>query len=204
MTTTSSTTSTSTVTTTTTTTTPWNSLINSLILNTASTQQLFNLIGWSTTTNLSLLYRATRDGFTASSFHTRCDGKTNTLTIIKNTNSYIFGGFTTAAWASPTNAFQVSDSNAFIWGLNNSIKANIQSIRTSSAITVGSCCGPTFGPNPSDIFISDNSNTNNFSDSNFGNAYTLPSGVTYNTAQARNLLPGSWKFQTSEIEVFQR
>jgi hypothetical protein len=33
--------------------------------------------------NGTLLYRGTRDGFTAKSFHEKCDGKENTITIIK-------------------------------------------------------------------------------------------------------------------------
>jgi hypothetical protein len=40
-----------------------------------------------------LLYRATRDGFDASSFHSKCDGKANTVTIIKTDSNYVFGGY---------------------------------------------------------------------------------------------------------------
>ena len=39
-----------------------------------------------------LLYRATRDGFTAKSFHSKCDDIPNTVTIIKNNFNYGFGG----------------------------------------------------------------------------------------------------------------
>jgi hypothetical protein len=35
-------------------------------------------------TTLSLLYRASRDGFSASDFHKACDNKGPTLVIIKN------------------------------------------------------------------------------------------------------------------------
>ena len=44
----------------------------------------------------NLLYRATRDGFTASAFHEKCDGKENTITIIKTNGNYVFGGHTSA------------------------------------------------------------------------------------------------------------
>ena len=30
-----------------------------------------------------LLYRASRDGFSANEFHKRCDGKKNTITLVK-------------------------------------------------------------------------------------------------------------------------
>jgi hypothetical protein len=47
-----------------------------------------------------LLWRGTRDGFRASQFHGRCDGHTNTLTVILDTNWNIFGGFTPVEWES--------------------------------------------------------------------------------------------------------
>ncbi len=43
----------------------------------------------------SLLYRGTRDGFGSNYFHFKCDGHSNTLTILKAKGSgFIFGGFT--------------------------------------------------------------------------------------------------------------
>ena len=34
-----------------------------------------------------LLYRASRDGFTGQAFHSKCDGKGNTISIIKNNSN---------------------------------------------------------------------------------------------------------------------
>lgn len=48
-----------------------------------------------------LLFRASRDGFAAESFHSRCDKKGPTVTIVKS-GSFIFGGFTEAQWISPS------------------------------------------------------------------------------------------------------
>jgi hypothetical protein len=65
--------------------------------------ELFFLCEFSTIDKWSLLYRGTRDGFGARAFHTKCDGHPNTLTICKaKESSYIFGGFTTVRWESPT------------------------------------------------------------------------------------------------------
>jgi len=47
-----------------------------------------------------LLFRASRDGFAAEAFHSKCDKKGPTVTIVKS-GSFIFGGFTEAAWKSP-------------------------------------------------------------------------------------------------------
>ena len=44
-----------------------------------------------------LLYRASRDGWAASNFHSCCDNKGPTLTMVKSGN-YIFGGYTEQHW----------------------------------------------------------------------------------------------------------
>ena len=61
----------------------------------------------------SLLYRGTRDGFLASDFHSHCDSKPNTLTIVQITNGNIFGGFTSAHW-DLSSSWQF-DNKALIW-----------------------------------------------------------------------------------------
>ena len=62
-----------------------------------------------------LLYRASEDGFTAKAFHSLCDGKKNTITIIKNNLNYVFGGYTNAAWLNNENFGY--DNQAFIFSL---------------------------------------------------------------------------------------
>ena len=47
--------------------------------------------------SVKLLYRASRDGWAASNFHSCCDSKGPTVTVIKSGN-YIFGGFTDQSW----------------------------------------------------------------------------------------------------------
>ena len=49
-----------------------------------------------------LLFRASRDGFTASGFHSKCDNKGPTITVVKS-GANIFGGFTEKPW---TNAYR--------------------------------------------------------------------------------------------------
>ena len=44
-----------------------------------------------------LLYRASRDGWAASNFHSCCDNKGPTVTVVKSGN-YIFGGYTDQHW----------------------------------------------------------------------------------------------------------
>ena len=44
-----------------------------------------------------LCYRASTHGWAGSTFHSRCDGKRDTFTIIKN-GEYVFGGYTDIPW----------------------------------------------------------------------------------------------------------
>jgi hypothetical protein len=48
----------------------------------------------------TVLWRGSRDGFTAKEFHRRCDGHANTLTLILDTKGNAFGGFTPVEWES--------------------------------------------------------------------------------------------------------
>ena len=44
-----------------------------------------------------LCYRASIHGWAVSTFHNRCDGKRDTVTIIRN-GPYVFGGYTDIPW----------------------------------------------------------------------------------------------------------
>jgi hypothetical protein len=52
-------------------------------------------------THASLCWRATRDGWAASTFHSKCDNKKPTVTLVK-VGSYIFGGYATKSWEGET------------------------------------------------------------------------------------------------------
>jgi hypothetical protein len=173
-------------------------LIDSTILTSDEETNLQSLAGF--TGSLLLLWRGTRDGFDASTFHSKCDGKTNTITIIKSTLDYVFGGYASIAWDS-TSGYK-TDSNAYLFslrvnGTSTSIKYPI--IYTQYAI----CCflgwGPHFGAGY-DISVLSNSNTNNNSYTRC-HSYQCPSGVYKYSHHSK--FTGSDNFQVSEIEVFQ-
>jgi hypothetical protein len=68
----------------------------SLILTGLQPYQLIQLCEFSTKDKWSLLYRGSRDGFEPRDFHSKCDGKSPTLTVYKaQESSFIFGGYTT-------------------------------------------------------------------------------------------------------------
>ena len=50
--------------------------------------------------DLELLYRSSRDGLSAKDFHTKCDSKGSTITIIETECGCIFGGYSSTSWNS--------------------------------------------------------------------------------------------------------
>jgi hypothetical protein len=166
--------------------------------------KLFSLCGFEWNRKLTLLYRGSLHGYKASDFHSKCDGISKTLTIIKAAASgNIFGGYTEATWNG--NDQWKSDRNAFIFSLVNSenqpVKVNISNGEEQYAIYSHPNHGPVFGGGY-DIHISDNSNTSNGSFSDFGASY-VHQNYTYESVNARRFLAGSFKFNVEEIEVFQ-
>ena len=69
--------------------------------------------------------------------------------------------------------------------------------RPSSAIYRSSVYGPTFGGGH-DIRIADNANSKTNSYTNFGNSYSVPSGVQ----SSYTILAGTRHFTPDEVEVF--
>jgi 5-methylcytosine-specific restriction endonuclease McrA len=156
----------------------------------------------------SLLYRGTRDGFSNKAFHSKCDGHSNTLTILKaNGSGFIFGGFTTVDWeACEWPGESKSDPNAFLFSLTNKenkpLKMKVDPNRHQYAIYCGSGLGPTFGAG-CDIVISNNKNTTMNGSSNLGRTYKHPQ-YEFGTNEAKTFLAGSFEFQLAEIEVYQK
>ena len=47
--------------------------------------------------NWALCWQASTHGWSASTFHSRCDGKSHTITVIRK-EPYVFGGYTDIPW----------------------------------------------------------------------------------------------------------
>jgi len=167
--------------------------------------ELIKLCEFSPNDKWSMLYRGTRDGFEPSDFHSKCDGHSNTLTIVKaKGSSYIFGGFTTVKWESSNK--HKSDPDAFIFSLTNKdnkpLKMNINPNRHDFAIFCHSSCGPSFGGG-CDIYIAKNANITMECCSQLGVSYKHPR-YAQGTDEAKTFLAGSFRFQLDEIEVYQK
>ena len=150
-----------------------------------------------------LLYRASRDGFAAASFHAKCDNQPNTLTVIRTTRGYIFGAFAAVAWDRTSGP--KADPNAFIFSLVNAhsspLLIPIKAGDKNAVVCIGDF-GPTFGSG-FDIHVSDESSSNKESCSNLGKSYAFAhESVNCRIDETELFLAGSRSFQTSDIEVF--
>jgi hypothetical protein len=145
-----------------------------------------------------LIYRGTKDGFSATDFHRECDGIAKTVTIVKTTNGNIFGAYTDKLWGASSYAHQILDDNAFIFSLVN--KRNKPFIACGNGyVWSHSNWGPCFGP--CEIKIASDSNINKTSSSSLGYNYKHQD-YPYRTNETKTILAGSHTFQTAEIEVF--
>jgi hypothetical protein len=166
---------------------------------------LVNLCEFSRNDKWELLYRGSEHGFGGGDFHSRFDGKTNTLTIIKTTkNENVFGGFASAAWNS--SGGYISDPNAFIFSLvnkyNEPIKMKVDPAKVSNALVGNASCGPIFGGG-NDFAIFNNADSNKKSCSYLGFSYKHPN-YSFGSIEAKEFLAGSSKFQLREIEVYSK
>jgi hypothetical protein len=155
--------------------------LQSVLLSEAHVNQLKNWIVNRTNiaskevSSKTLKYQATKDGFEALKFHEKCDGITRLLVVVKNKNNYIFGGFTTVAFHSTSNAYVAStDKASFLFSLINphSIQPTMFPIHNeSTTIYSRKDYGATFGGGH-DLHIANNSNTVAGSYSGLGHSYT--------------------------------
>jgi hypothetical protein len=154
----------------------------------------------------NLLWRGSRDGFTAEEFHRRCDGRANTLTLILDIDGNVFGGFTPVKWESsdPGDRFGHfrSDENlqSFLFTLGNphSVppqKFALKAEKKHDAIFCRSDGGPDFGG--CDICVKDNCNANRNSCARFG---TRQSNSAYaNDTTIKDFFTGAEYFTVKEI-----
>jgi hypothetical protein len=182
-----------------------NDILSSKILTGNQPSDLLKLCEFSLDDEWTLLYRGTRDGFSAKAFHSKCDNHSNTLTILKaKQSSYIFGGFTSVSWDSSNR--DKSDQNAFIFSLTNKdkkpLKMKIGPNEHQSAICCYFSFGSTFGGGH-DIYIANSANATMKSFANLGYSYKHPQ-YAFDSNEAKTFLAGSSFFELDEIEVYQK
>jgi hypothetical protein len=154
----------------------------------------------------NLLWRGSRDGFTAREFHRRCDGRANTLTLISDTKGNVFGGFTPVKWESGRGGkYKCDDSlRSFLFTLRNPRgvpprKFALKAEKKQNAISCNSADVATFGWN--DICVSDNCNKNTDNITRIGTNWS--DSMYANDTAFENCFTGAEMFTVKEIEVFE-
>jgi hypothetical protein len=130
-------------------------------------QQVLNQWYGKPTQKWRLLYKGSRDNFKASTFHARCDHKGETFTIIRSSNNFLFGGYSSQPWTSKGD--WKKDNQAFIFTLTNPHSlppTRYNAVRGKNTIRDEPNLGPSFGGG-TDILLKDNSNQNSSSYTNF-------------------------------------
>ncbi|GES81040.1 BTB/POZ domain-containing protein [Rhizophagus clarus] len=107
----------------------------------------------------NLLYRASRDGNKAATFHAKCDNKGATIVVVKIKNSeQIVGGYNPLFWDS-RNGFK-STGDSFIFSFENKYNHQtakvVYSSSNKSSIYCHCSCGPVFGCN--DLYVNYDNN----------------------------------------------
>lgn len=159
------------------------------------------LLNYQKIKKITLLYKATKNGFKSSTFHSLCDKKGATITFIKSNYGKIFGGFINDSWHSKD--CWTYSKESFLFSLNRKEKYEHKNIKDKiHSFYGGHQYLARFGGGK-DIHISDNCNSNKNSHSNFGHTYQSPEGIEYESADAKSYLAGGFNFKVEEIEVYQ-
>ena len=136
---------------------------------------------------VKLIYRASRDGDKPNNFHSKCDGKSNTVTFVKTTTGKKFGGFANSAWNS--NGW-INDNNVFVFSLDNN---ECYYYNNGYMINGSSSTGPYFGAGP-DFYLNSGCLSSQ-------NSSTSQSSFNYN---GRNdALSGGINFQVEDYETYE-
>ena len=135
-----------------------------------------------------LIYDAKRDGDKASIFHSLCDNKESTLTIISTSDNKKIGGFLSKPFGG--NKRYISDNNAFVFSLN--YKEKYPSLNKGKNYEDIDNMGPIFGSTC--ISINDNFLS---SDKN----YYHPYNSRYNFGKRESI--NDFFFTVNDLEIYQ-
>ena len=86
----------------------------------AKQDKLEEMLTTSGINELKLLYRGTKDGMSVKAFHDKCDGwKGPTLTLVRTSKDYVFGGYAGTSRDSPRWGHHVTDPSCFVFNVVN-------------------------------------------------------------------------------------
>ena len=91
-----------------------------------------------------LLWQGSTDDYAASTFHSKCNGKGPTLTVVQSDKGNVFGGYTSESWGFGGGGAYKYDATAFVYSLTHKAKCDKQK-EPEYSIHDDSSYGPVFG-----------------------------------------------------------
>jgi hypothetical protein len=140
--------------------------------------------------NFKLIYSGHKDGYTPKAFHEKCDGKSNTLTVMLSNLNKIFGAFMDSAWHS-TGEYLISD-KAWLYSLSCQKKYEIKPGCSQNAGAGVAQYGPAFGSASQDCYV--------YGDFRTQIGHCNPTSYNWSGGDQ---LAGAHEFTLKEIEVYQ-
>ena len=141
-----------------------------------------------------LIFRMSENGSNSKDFHKFCDDKGPTLTLVKTSKNYIFGGFTPLNWKTSGGEIYDNSNQTFLFSLNLMKKYDLINYKKNYAIYNAYSTGPNFGA--SDFSLNSN----------------MKEGITYansvcsffsnNNLEIIGEKGSNQKFLTEELELF--
>jgi hypothetical protein len=143
----------------------------------------------------TLCYRRSDDGASSSTFHSKCNNKGPTLTVIKNNLGSIYGGYAPVSWTSKGS--YVSTTGSWLFSVTSNTKFPYYQ-NAGNAMYDNASYGPTWGGNH-DLYVQGNM-TNGYA--NPGNSHNCPMCSGSCTA-CQNALAGKYDgWNITELEVW--
>ena len=147
---------------------------------------------------LNLIYRGSRDGYTAKNFHEKCDNRGPTVVIVENTIGNKFGGYAAVSWTSGNGGkFEIKNNESFscfLFSVDKKQKLPYNPGSNHRALGHSPDYGPIFGYAAA-LAIADNCNANS-------NSYCDYSYNSYQNLKEGGHLSGTRNFTVKEIEVY--
>ena len=106
---------------------------------------------WLPGKRFELLFRMSVDGGTAAAFHSKCDGKGPTVTLIRSDNDCVFGGYAGSSWESVDGWKWTDDRSCFLFSVVNPFgdpitkMPNVGNANARKGMYQSSDYGPAFG-----------------------------------------------------------